>query len=78
MGWWKIEGTQVIVGDAALDALNVAISEVVDAYEIEIGRRPTKEEWEALFQTVLGEDDPETRILRQGVIAHVRLEIVPK
>ena len=74
MGWWKIEGTQDIVGDGPLDTLSTAVMEIVAEYGMSLGRRPTKAEWEALLLGVLGAEEDEVRALDEAVVTKVRLD----
>jgi hypothetical protein len=75
MGWWIVQGTQNVLGDAPLDALDSAVSAVVAEYQAAYGRRPTRAEWETLLHTVLGSGDGEDRPLDQGVVCRVYLEV---
>ena len=75
MGWWKIEGTQNVIGDGPLDTLGAAAGEIVAAYEAAFRRRPTKEEWEALLLGVLGAQEEEARRIDTGVVKKVRLDL---
>ena len=75
MGWWKIEGTQNVIGDGPLETLGAAAGEIVAAYEAAFGRRPTKEEWEARLLGVLGAAEEEARIIDIGVVSNVRLDV---
>jgi len=74
MGWWKVQGTQHIVGDTPLEVLGSAVAEVVSEYQSTWKRRPTKAEWEALLTAVLGADEPEGRASDDGVVNKVKLE----
>jgi len=74
MGWWKIEGTQTIVGDDPLDALSTAVRDTLAAYQAEFNRRPTRAEWEALLLGALGVEDPEHRPITDVVVVRVHLE----
>jgi hypothetical protein len=58
MGWWKVQGTEHLIGDLPLDAIGTAASQVVAEYQRAFGRRPTSAEWQALLSTVMGTDDP--------------------
>jgi hypothetical protein len=73
MGWWKIGGVELVIGDEPLDVLGAAASQVVKQYEAAFGRRPTIAEWEALLQTVLGLEQTEYRCANDGVPAEVRI-----
>jgi hypothetical protein len=75
MGWWKIQGTENIIGDIPLDALGDALSTVVAKYQSALGRRPTKLEWEALLKAVFGNEVPEFRVLDEGIVQRVSLDV---
>lgn len=75
MGWWKVQGTEHVIGDTPLDALGEAVSIVVGEYESSLGRKPTKAEWEALLRSVLGNEMPEFRCMDDAVIGQVILEL---
>jgi hypothetical protein len=75
MGWWKVKGTDHLVGDVPLDALGDAVGSVVAEYQTEFGRRPTKAEWEALLRLVFGNEMPEFRSMDEGVVERVVLEV---
>jgi len=77
MGWWKVEGTQNVVGDGPLDTLGEAVREIVGAYEAEFKRRPSRAEWEALLLGALGAEEPKARVLDEGVVKKVRLDADP-
>lgn len=77
MGWWKVEGTQDVIGDGVLDTLGGAVREIVEAYEAAFKRRPTRAEWEALLLGVLGAEEPEARVIDEGLIRKVRLDGEP-
>jgi len=74
MGWWKVEGTQNVIGDGPLDTLGSAVQEILGAYETALKRRPSRAEWEALLLGALGAEEPEARVLDEGVVKRVRLE----
>lgn len=74
MGWWKVEGTQNVIGDGPLDTLGEAIREIVGAYDAAFKRRPSRAEWEALLLGVLGTEEPEARVLDEGAVKKVRLD----
>jgi hypothetical protein len=59
MGWWKVQGTDNMIGDLPLDAIGGAASQVVAEYQRAFGRRPTSAEWQALLATVMGAEEPE-------------------
>ncbi len=75
MGWWKVEGTQHVIGDLPLDTLGAAAGEIVAAYEAAFKRRPTKAEWEALLLGILGAEEEEARVMDEGVVKKVRLDL---
>lgn len=75
MGWWKVNGTEHLVGDAPLDALGEAVSVIIAEYQSEFGRKPTKPEWEALLSMVFGNEMPQFRCLEEGAVAKVSLEL---
>jgi hypothetical protein len=77
MGWWKVEGTQHVIGDGPLDTLGVAAREIAAAYEAALKRRPTRAEWEALLLAVLGTEESEARVIDEGVVKSVRLDTKP-
>ena len=54
MGWWKVEGTENLVGDLPMESLGAAVDEIVSMYRSEFGRPPTREEWQSLLLAVLG------------------------
>jgi hypothetical protein len=54
MGWWKVQGTEHTIGDRPLDLLGDAVALVLEDYEKALKRRPTRGEWEALLEAVLG------------------------
>ena len=53
MGWWTVQGTEDVVGDDAFTLLRDAAKEVAAAYERELGRCPTRTEWERLVHSAL-------------------------
>jgi hypothetical protein len=75
MGWWKVEGTDAVVGDEPLDRLGDAVVAVVSAYQNGVGRRPRKAEWEALLMAVLAADEADARVCDDGVPSAVVIEI---
>ena len=50
-------------------------AEIAAAYEASFKRRPTRTEWEALILAVLGAEEEEARVLDEGVVKALRLEI---
>lgn len=75
MGWWKIQGTDHTIGDGALDALGGAVMSVVDEYQTAFNRRPTPAEWEALLTAVLGAEEPDQRVLDDGAVKRVVVDL---
>ena len=53
MGWWKVQNTDDVVGDDAFDTLRDATVEIAALYERELGRLPTRCEWQRLVQRAL-------------------------
>ncbi|NUQ78996.1 MAG: hypothetical protein HUU21_36195 [Polyangiaceae bacterium] len=74
MGWWKIQGSDDVIGDGPLDVLTAAINDIISQYESEFNRQPTKAEWEALLTAVLGEEDSETRPIADVIVKSVTIE----
>ena len=74
MGWWKVQGTENSVGDGPLDALGEAVITVIAEYEAAFNRRPTKAEWEALLLAVLGTEEPDERVIEDGIVRGVHIE----
>lgn len=77
MGWWNVEGTDSVIGDAPLDALGVAIARVLDEYQSAFNRKPTKAEWEALLLAALGGDGPDMQVTGDGTPSRITVEIEP-
>ncbi len=75
MGWWKVQNTEDVIGDAPLDVLTGAMAEIVSQYEASFQRRPTKEEWEALLTAVLGEEEAETQPISGATVSRVVIEL---
>ena len=75
MGWWKVEGTDDVLGDDPLEALEAAVAAIVSHYEQAFGRKPTKAEWEALLHAVLGSATSEERVTDEGMIEKVHVEL---
>lgn len=61
MGWWKLRGSDDVVGDLPLDVLGIAVRDVVLAYQQSFNRRPTLVEWEHLLRIALGHEEPALR-----------------
>jgi hypothetical protein len=75
MGWWKVQGTEHMIGDVPMDILGDALNAVVTEYQAELGRRPTKAEWEALLRTVLGNEMPDFRCIDEGIVERVSIKL---
>jgi hypothetical protein len=75
MGWWKVQGTEIMIGDLPLDALDDAANTVVREYQAAWGRRPTKQEWESLLRAVLGSATSEERVTDEGVVKEVNITL---
>ena len=75
MGWWEIEGTEHVVGDLPLDVLEAAARDVIATYVTAWGRRPTKQEWEALLFGVLGAEEDDLRPIDEGVVTRIRVYV---
>ena len=75
MGWWKVASTDSVIGDEPLDALGAAASKVVADYQAAFNRRPTKAEWEALLHAVLGAEEEAYRVMDEGAVTRVHLEV---
>lgn len=75
MGWWKVAGTEDLIGDGPLDALGDALDTIREEYQEAFGRKPTRSEWERLLLAALGHEEPEYRVLDEGVVTSVRLGV---
>jgi len=75
MGWWKVGGTENMLGDGPLDELGAAARQVRSEYETAFRRRPTKAEWEALLLAVLGAEEEEAQVVDGGVVKKVSLDL---
>jgi len=75
MGWWKVQGTENIIGDGPLEPLEEAVAEILAEYQSAFDRKPTKAEWETLLHAVLGGDAAEERVTDEGVVKRVLLEL---
>lgn len=53
MGWWKVEGTEHLVGDDVFSLVRQAAISVATTYEEEFGRLPTRDEWSILIRAAL-------------------------
>jgi len=49
MAWWKVHDTDDVVGDEVFSLLRNAALAVLEEYEEELGRPPTRSEWERLL-----------------------------
>jgi hypothetical protein len=74
MGWWKVEGTNNLIGDGPLDRLGTAAREVAAMYQAAFNRHPTLEEWEALLLAMLGAEESEDRVVEDAIVRTVLLE----
>jgi hypothetical protein len=50
MGWWKVQYTEDVVGDEVFTILREATKRIAALYEHELGRRPSRSEWQRLIQ----------------------------
>jgi hypothetical protein len=75
MGWWKVRGTESVIGDGPLDAIGDAVRRVAADYQSAFNRRPTKAEWEAILVTGLGHDDELWRPMDECVVKRVSLDV---
>lgn len=75
MGWWKVEGTQNLIGDAPLDTLSAAVCRVVADYQSSFGRLPTKAEWETLLEAVLGVEVDGRHFSDEGAVKRVVIQL---
>jgi hypothetical protein len=79
MGWWKVQGTETVLGDVPLDILGDAVAEIIKEYQSALKRRPSKEEWESLLTDALlagvTTERPEARALEEGVVRKVLIEL---
>ena len=53
MGWWKVQGTNDLVGDEAFSLLRNAAIAVAAAYHQQCARPPSRAEWERLFRAAV-------------------------
>ena len=51
------------------------MSAVLAEYQAELGRKPTKREWEAMSCAVLGNEMPQCRRMVEGTVADVSIEL---
>jgi len=75
MGWWKVQGTEKIIGDGPLEALEEAVVVVLDEYQATFGRKPTKGEWESLLRAVLASTSTDDRVTDDGIVEKVHIEL---
>lgn len=75
MGWWKVNGTDNIIGDGPLESLEGAILDVVAQYQEAFNRRPTKGEWASLLYAVLGSATTDERVTDDGTVKSVHVEV---
>ena len=73
MGWWKVKGTENIIGDGPLEALEGAVAEIVAQYQGAFGRRPTSKEWESLLHAALGSATSDEWATDEGVIKKIHI-----
>ena len=60
MGWWKVQGTDVTLGDIPLDILGDGVRRIAAEYQREWNRLPTQREWETMLRGAFGSElDPE-------------------
>jgi len=53
MGWWKVQGTEDVVGDEVFSLLRNAARAVAATYQQQFDRPPTAKEWELLFHDAI-------------------------
>lgn len=53
MGWWKIQGTETVIGDLPLETLAEALETVFAMYREELERDPTRDELAAMIDLEL-------------------------
>lgn len=75
MGWWKVQNTNNLIGDQALDVLGGAVLGVVREYQQGLGRKPTVGEWEALLLSVLGAEEPAEIAMADGSAKSIRITV---
>lgn len=75
MGWWKVQGTDNVIGDGPLEALEEAVAEIVSQYQETLNRRPTKTEWESLLRAVLASATSDERVTDDGFVKRVQIEL---
>ena len=83
MGWWKVQGTEHVVGDDVFFLLREAALAAATAYECELGRRPSREEWALLIRDSLepfehpGAGDAVSLFLENGRPSSVDVQLAP-
>lgn len=75
MGWWKVEGTEHVVGDGPLDTLGGAVADLVADYQSALKRRLTRAEWEALLLAVRGSGEPDARVSDEGIAREISVKM---
>lgn len=75
MGWWKVTGTNNIIGDGPLESLEGAVASVLAQYQEGFRRRPTKAEWESLLHAVLGSATSDEMVLDEGTVDKIHIEL---
>ena len=75
MGWWKVQGTDNVIVDGPLEALEGAVAEILSQYQEAFNRKPTKAEWESLLRAVLGSATSEEQITDDGIVEQVRVDL---
>jgi hypothetical protein len=73
LGWWKVQGTDDLVGDDVFALMRDAAEEVLRRYKSEFDRAPTCAEWERLLQDALepidaldSDDDSDESLFMEG------------
>ena len=84
MGWWKVQGTEDLVGDEVFDLVRDAALAVAAEYERAVGRSPTRREWErlllmALYPVKTLESTVTSYVVNEGKPAtvEIRMEAAP-
>ena len=49
MGWWKVQGSDDVVGDEVFSFVRAATRAVNEQYRQALGRSPSRSEWERLL-----------------------------
>lgn len=72
--WWKVQDTDDLLGEAPLATLGDALFSVAQQYQAELGRPPTRAEWEHLLVASLrGMQESGVPVLADGVLEEVRV-----